>query len=374
MKILWLSWKDEKHPQAGGAEVVSTELRKRLVRDGNEVILLTTKIPNSPTHEIVEGVDIYRIGGRYSVYISAKKYFKKNLNSWPDLIIDEMNTIPFMGFSYSSTPTVLLTYQLAREVWFYQMFFPVSIFGYLIEPLYLRCMSKKYLAVLTESQSTKKDLTRYGFREADIDVFRVGMYTKPIKKYIPKKDTNKLIYLGSVRPMKRTLHLVKAFELAKNENPNLKLDIIGDWKNSKYGTKVHDYAEKSRYSGSIVFHGKVSQQEKDKLLSDATLIAITSIKEGWGLIATEAAAYGVSAVAYDSDGLRDSVLDQKTGILVPSGDIKKLASVINKTLNDRVQLEIMGKSALENSRQYTFENSYSDFLSIIYRVMEKHEK
>lgn len=76
-----------------------------------------------------------------------------------------MNTIPFMGFSYSSTPTVLLTYQLAREVWFYQMIFPLSLFGYLIEPLYLRYMSKKYLAVLTESQSTKTNLAKFGFKE-----------------------------------------------------------------------------------------------------------------------------------------------------------------------------------------------------------------
>lgn len=373
MKILWLSWKDEKHPQAGGAEVVSTEIRKRLVKEGHEVKLLTTKTPELSKNENIAGVDIHRIGGRYSVYLKAKKYYKKKLNSWPDLIIDEMNTIPFMGFSYSSTPTILLTYQLAREVWFYQMIFPLSLFGYLIEPIYLRFMSKKYLAVLTESQSTKNDLTKYGFREADIDVFRVGMYTKPINSILPKKSKNKLIYLGSVRPMKRTLHVVKAFEIAKDENQNLELSIVGDWKSSKYGTKVHKYVEKSRHNNSIIFHGKVSQQEKDKLLSDATLIAITSIKEGWGLIATEAAAYGVPAVAYNSDGLRDSVIDKKTGVLVPSGDIKMLASVINKTLNDTAGLEIMSKSALENSKQYTFDNSYSDFLSTINKLMEKNE-
>ena len=37
MNILWLTWKDRKHPLAGGAEVVNEELAKHLARDGHEV-------------------------------------------------------------------------------------------------------------------------------------------------------------------------------------------------------------------------------------------------------------------------------------------------------------------------------------------------
>ncbi len=40
MKILWLTWKDIKHPLAGGAEVVNEELAKRLAKDGHEVLFL----------------------------------------------------------------------------------------------------------------------------------------------------------------------------------------------------------------------------------------------------------------------------------------------------------------------------------------------
>lgn len=72
MKILWLSWKDEKHPQAGGAEVVSTEIRKRLVKDGHKVKLLTSKTPELQKDETIDDVEIYRVGGRYSVYLKAK--------------------------------------------------------------------------------------------------------------------------------------------------------------------------------------------------------------------------------------------------------------------------------------------------------------
>jgi hypothetical protein len=40
VKILWLTWKDKKHPQAGGAEVVNEELAKHLAGDGHEVLFL----------------------------------------------------------------------------------------------------------------------------------------------------------------------------------------------------------------------------------------------------------------------------------------------------------------------------------------------
>lgn len=373
MNILWLSWKDENHPQAGGAEVVSSEIRRRLVANGHKVKLITAKYKESLDTEIIKGVEVLRSGSRYSVYTKSRKLFKEKLSDWPDLIVDEMNTVPFFGYKYSpDTPCVLLTYQLARKVWFYQMVHPLSLLGYLIEPLYLKVISKKYDAVLTESESTKKDLMRYGFDGSKIHVFRVGMYTKPILK-IKTKQSSRLLFLGSVRPMKRTLHAIKAFELAKLKIPDLTLDIAGDYSGS-YGEKAHNYAMNSNFSESIVFHGKVSQEKKDELLKTSDLIVITSIKEGWGLIATEAAAYGVPAVAYNVDGLRDSIIDGQTGLLAPSGEIKSLSKVIHTALNDKSNLERMGRMALENSRQYTFENSYADFMEVINKVMENNEE
>ena len=373
MNVLWLSWKDNKHPLAGGAEVVSTELRERLVKDGHNVRLLTSKPEGLKSYETTNGVGIVRNGGKYSVYYESKKYFKKNMQKWPDLIIDEMNTLPFFGYQYSSKPTLLLTYQLARKVWFYQMMFPLSAIGYFLETIYLRFISKKYLLTLTESNSTKIDLIKHGFNTEDIRVFRVGMDIEPINHLHTNRPKNKILFLGSVRPMKRTLHAVKAFEIARDNNTDIRLDIVGDY-SGPYGTRVYNHVQSSRHKEAIKFHGKVSLKEKQSILKSSSIILITSIKEGWGLIATEAAAYGVPAVAYNVDGLRDSIIDNETGLLAPSGDIKALSSAICNILNDREKLERMGRNALENSKQYTFENSYSDFVKTINRVMEKNEE
>ena len=95
MKILWLTWKDRKNPLAGGAEVVNEELAKRLVADGNEVVFLVGGYEGAPSEEIKDGFKIIRVGGRWSVYFKTYQYYKKNLRSWPDLVIDEVNTVPF---------------------------------------------------------------------------------------------------------------------------------------------------------------------------------------------------------------------------------------------------------------------------------------
>ncbi|HAO64415.1 TPA: glycosyltransferase family 1 protein, partial [Candidatus Taylorbacteria bacterium] len=137
MKILWFTWKDRKNPLAGGAEVVNEQLAKRLAADGHEVIFLVGGFEGFSQEEVVDGFKIIRVGGKWSVYFKACQYYKKHLKDWPDLVIDEVNTIPFFTKFYTKQKNILFVHQLCREIWFYQMFFPFSLVGYLIETLYL---------------------------------------------------------------------------------------------------------------------------------------------------------------------------------------------------------------------------------------------
>mgnify|MGYP001197189495 CR=1 FL=1 len=365
MRITWFSWKDINHPRAGGAEQVSNEIRKRLVADGHEVTLITAHYPGAKHAEIVDGVKVLRSGGHITVYLRAQRAYKTLPPQ--DILIDEMNTIPFMVTFYKKNiPTVLLTYQLARQVWFYQMFFPLSLIGYLLEPLYLRVMSKRYDLVLTESLSTKKDLVRFGFRPSDIEVFRIGL-GKSQQKQDPKsakKITGQVVFLGAFRPMKRPIDAIKAFEYAHAQNPNLKLVLAGN-NHGPYGEKVAHYVAQSAHSQAITLKGRVSEAEKSKLLQESQVIVVTSIKEGWGLIVTEANSQGTPAVVYGADGLRDSVTNEVTGKVVESGNTEALGQAIIGLLANTKELSRLSRAAFEDSKQYTFNTSYQDFKKAI---------
>ena len=77
MRILWLNWRDIKHPEAGGAEVFTHEVLCRLEKKGYETTLFTERFPGSSPVEYVDNVRIIRDGGKFNVYSKAKDYYKK---------------------------------------------------------------------------------------------------------------------------------------------------------------------------------------------------------------------------------------------------------------------------------------------------------
>jgi hypothetical protein len=66
---------------------------------------------------------------------------------------------------------------------------------------------------------------------------------------------------------------------------------------------------------NVEFFGRVSDAEKIDRMARAHALVVTSVREGWGLVVTEAAAHGTPSIAYDVPGLRDSVI-ASGGILV----------------------------------------------------------
>lgn len=363
MKILWLTWKDGENPLAGGAEVVNEQLAKRLAADGHEVQFVVGGFAGAKPTAQRDGYTITRVGGRYSVYWHAMKHYKRELRNWPDLVIDEINTIPFFASLYVKQPVVLFVHQLCREIWFYQLPIPLGLIGYLLEPFYLWLLRNN--RVITVSDSTEHDLLRYGFKADQIDIISEGIELTPVAdlKKIKKFDQPTLLSLGSVRPMKRTIHQLRAFEIAKRSMPDLQFKIAGD-ASGVYGQQFLKAVAASPYAADIEYLGRVSQAQKVRLMQKSHAIAVTSVKEGWGLIVTEAASQGTPAAVYNIDGLRDSVRHEQTGFVTKRNTPEELARQVIVLLSNEKTYMTMRKSAWQwVTREITFERSYSQFIA-----------
>jgi glycosyltransferase involved in cell wall biosynthesis len=361
MKILWFTWKDREHPLAGGAEVVNEELAKRLAADGHDVVFMVAGFGQVRTARR-DGFRIVRVGSRYHSYVSAVAEYFKSWRAWPELVIDECNTMPYFSAWYTSGRHVNFFHMLCREIWFYEFPQPLSSIGYVAEPLYLRLLPRR-APTITVSESTKKDLERLGYR--NVHVIPQGIQLSPVPSLdVDKYDQPTVLSLGSIRPMKRTLDQVQAFEHAKQAMPNLQMKIAGDATGS-YGKKVLDYVAKSRYSADIEYTGRVSDEEKADLMRKSHVITVTSVKEGWGLIVSEAASQGTPAAVYDVDGLRDAVKHGKTGLVTRTNHPAALGDSITALLSQPGRYAAMRQSGWELSNILTFDRSYTQFIEAL---------
>ena len=364
MKILWMTWKDRKHPQAGGAELTNEEIAKRLARDGHEVILLVAGFPGGEAEEMRDGYKVIRLGNRYTVYWHAYRYYKKRLIGWADLVIDEMNTIPFFCKYYVRERSILLAHQLCREIWFYQMWLPLSLIGCMLEPIYLWLLRDRY--VITISESSKRDMLRHGFSAERISIIPVGITVKPVENLgkVDKFPQPTVLSLGTIRAMKRTLDQISAFEIAKEHIPDLQLKIAGSVSDN-YGKKVLRLIAASDYVQDIEYLGCVDEAKKIELMQKSHLILVTSVKEGWGLIVTEANSQGTPAVVYDVDGLRDSVKGRETGLISKKNTPEELAEMIVEGLRDDSEYAKLRENAWLWSKEFQLEKTYLSLIKAI---------
>ena len=252
--ILWFTWKDMTHPAAGGAELLNEEIIRRLAARGYKVTLIVGGYTNCTHKSKKDGYTIIRVGSKYTVYFAAWRYARKHLKHWPDIVIDEINVMPFFARLYMRRPTYLFVHQLARKVWFYEMPKILGLIGYLAEPLYLFMLRTS--RVITVSNSTRSDLMKYGFKRENIDIISEGLSIAPIRSIasITKRSAPTLLSLGHFRPMKRTLEHIELFDMSKARIPNLQLIIAGD-SQSSYGRKVLERIEASPYSDDITYMG-----------------------------------------------------------------------------------------------------------------------
>jgi glycosyltransferase involved in cell wall biosynthesis len=369
MNILWLAWKDHTHPERGGAEVVLRELIKRQVAEGHNVTLLTAKHAGAPSREKLDGIDVIRVGNNRFIHpLQALSYYLRHLRGRYDLIIETVNTAPYFSLWFRGKAKAFAFYhQLARDIWFQETKAPLSHLGYyVLEPVATWLLARAKAPLITISDSTKRDLARFGWNQKHTHLISEGIEIEPVANLskVKKYDQPTMLAFGTLRGMKRNLDQVEAFEIAKKVIPNLKFKIAGDASNP-YGQQVLKRIEYSPFAADIeLLARRTTLEEKIELMRRSHVFTSAAMKEGWGLTITEANSQGTPAVVYDADGLRDSVIHDKTGLITAPNPVA-LANGIVTLLADRPQYEKLQRNAWEWSKQINFDQSYKDFKQIM---------
>lgn len=355
MKILVVNWQDWTHPEAGGAEIHLRETFRRLADRGHRVDLLCVAHRDAPREERLDGINVIRRGGARATFnFTVPRVWRSALSrNGYDVVVDDMNKVPFYAPLYVDPPVVALVHHLFGRTIFQET---NPLFGaYLllseqpIAAVYRRC---PFIAV---SPSTAADLERRGIDRARIRVIHNGIpdiADEDALLAVPKDPEPLFLYLGRLKRYKRVELLLEAFARIEPELPSARLVIAGD---GDHREALERDARARGIAERVEFPGWVGEDDKWRLLRRAWAVGYTSPKEGWGFSSIEAQRVGTIAIVSDAPGLRDTVVDGETGHVVPHGDVAALADALLAAARNPAERSRMEARAIERARTFTWD-------------------
>jgi glycosyltransferase involved in cell wall biosynthesis len=221
------------------------------------------------------------------------------------------------------------------------------------------------------SPSTKEDLVARGIEPDRIDVVLCGLDHDRYRNLgLPRFERPTIVHLGRLRKYKSVEVAIKAIQSIRERIPDIRLVIIGD---GPYKENLERYTSRIGLEDSVEFRGFMKGNELVEFLNKSHLLFNTSPKEGWGLTVVEANACGLPVVASDRPGLRDSVVDERTGFLVPYGDSFAFAEKAVGLLEDGTLWRTISENALERVKELTWERCARGIESFLESVAGSRE-
>jgi len=368
VNILALNWNDLSNPYAGGAEVHLAELLRRLVAYGHRVTLFCSNYPGGKPEEVIAGIRIVRRGNRYNFNLIAPLHLRRLARAETfDLLVEDVNKIPFYTPLYLRLPTLVVIPHLFATTVFREINAVLATYIYLAERPVVRVYRGFPFNVISES--TADDLAARGIPRADISVIHCGIdaATYSHDPAAAKYERPTVLYLGRIKKYKSVQHLVRAMALVRERVPGARLMVVGT---GDYLAPLRALAAKMRLGDDVEFPGYVPLEEKVARMRRAHVAVLPSLKEGWGLTNIEANAVGTAVVAADSPGLRDSVRDGETGLLYPYGDIAALAERLVRVLTDVPLRQRLEAGALRWAARFNWDDAAREFEALALRVAE----
>ena len=344
MKILVLNWLDRENPQSGGAEVHLHEIFRRLVEWGHSVTLLCSAWPGCERRATLDGIDVHRVGGRYTLSLAAPIYFRRRLRTEGfDVVVEDLNKVPFFAPLWGvGAPVALIVHHLFGATAFQEASLPVAAATWLLE----RPVPRVFRSVPTVavSDSTVEDLVRRGLPRSRIEIIHNGVDLEVLSPLPPEERFPEatLLFLGRLKRYKRVDLLLEAVAALVRRGISCRLLVAGRGDDQP---RLEALRKSLKISEHVDFLGFISDAEKRDLLQKGWIHLLTSANEGWGISNLEAAACGTPTIASDVPGLRDSVVDGQTGFLVPHGDVETLSRRIEDLLGDDEKRKRLGVGA-----------------------------
>lgn len=369
LRLLVINWQDRENPQAGGAEIHLHEIFGRLAARGHRITLLCSGWRGAEPHATLDGMEVHRVGGRTSFALRAPRGYRRVVAARGfDLVVEDINKIPLYTPLWVGSPVVALVPHLFGTIAFREASPPVAVAVWGSELLLPRVYRRVPIQAISES--TADDLAARGFARRQIVVIHPGIDHRRFRPdaAAPKFQEPTFVYVGRLKRYKGIEWVLEAVaELARRAR-SVRFILAGKGDHER---ALRRHAERLRLEGVVEFRGFISEEEKVEILRRAWAAIYPSPKEGWGITNLEAAACGTPVIASDSPGLRDSVANGVSGLLVPHNDRWALVRAMDRLAGDRELRERLSRGAVEFARRFSWDRAADETEAHLLEVAER---
>ncbi len=214
---------------------------------------------------------------------------------------------------------------------------------------------------------------------------RIYGYTKPVhiiphglpQPVLPEANRSQLpldphafvlVSVGRLVARKAYHELIRL--LARLRHKNLKLVILGE---GPERGRIEAEAERLKVRDRLHLPGHVDEQLKYRWLQAADVFVSTSMHEGFGLMFIEAMFCGLPIVAYDHGGQCDFLEDERTGFVVPLGDLRAFQQRVELLMHDEQLRRSAGSFCAALSNEFTIEHCAAQYEKEFLEMVAQHD-
>lgn len=353
-------------PTIGGVERYTYNIAKKLIKKGNEVVVVTSNVDNLKEHEVTEeGIEIYRLpcinllNGRYPVLKFNKSFFRlnkmvKEIN--PDLII--VNTRFYIHSLYAvrlakkvKVRSITIEHG-TNHLTVNNKFF--DKIGAIFEHLLTSCVKhycKEYYGV---SEACNDWLRHFNIKAKStiynaIDLDEItSLLERPTENYRKNYNINSddivITFTGRLVKEKGILNLIAAVKRINEKNKNVYLFIAGNGILEKEVKKLTD--------DNIILLGQITFDKIVALLKESNIFCLPSESEGFPTSVLEAVACKCFVITTERGGAKELIVNKEFGIIMNSNDSEVIYKNLINVLNDKTYID----DAIEKSYTRLVEN------------------
>ena len=358
-RVSMLAWRDLDDPEAGGSELHASTVASLWAEAGIEVTMRTSYAAGAPQISWRDGYRVIRKAGRYLIFPRAAFSEMMGWHGARNALVEIWNGMPFFSPLWADGPRVTWLHHVHAEMWNMTLPPRLAATGNFIESRLAPIVYRR-TPIVTLSESSKRELVdELRFKESRVTVVPPGIDPR----FTPggtRSDRPLVAAVGRLVPVKRFDLLVDVLVDLKARHPDLEAVIVGEgYCRDDLESRIHA----ARAEDWLTLPGRIEDDELIDLYRRAWVVAGSSLREGWGMTITEAAACATPAVATRIAGHMDAIEAGVTGDLVESRE--EMVGALDRLLSEPDRRERMSNAARGRAERFTWEATAFGTLEVL---------